>query len=102
MLKRLGIQLFAIAVVLTVAAFFIGKTDAAVKTLQQEGETCTITKSAKLRNPQTGNVITTLSRGTKVYILGGGNQGWMDVRVKRGKKTLQGSVNYLEMKCPSN
>ena len=48
---------------------------------QEERETCTVNKSAKLRNGKTGKVITTLAKGTKVFVLGGGFQGWYQVRV---------------------
>lgn len=69
---------------------------------QEERETCTVKKSAKLRNAKTGNVIATLAKGTKVFVLGGGFQGWYQVRVKRGKKTISGDFNLLDMKCRSN
>ena len=69
---------------------------------QEERETCTVNKSAKLRNGKTGNVITTLAKGTKVFVLGGGLQGWYQVRVKRGKKMITGDLNLLDMKCASN
>ena len=54
--------------------------------LQEEGETCTVNKSAKLRNAKTGKAIATLAKGTKVFVLGGGFQGWYQVRFKREKK----------------
>ena len=69
---------------------------------QEERETCTVNKSAKLRNGKTGKVITNLAKGTKVFILGGGFQGWYQVRVKRGKKTITGDLNLVDMKCASN
>lgn len=70
--------------------------------LQEEGETCTVNKSAKLRNAKTGRAIATLAKGTKVHVLGGGLQGWYRVRVKRGKRTITGNLNLPDMKCPSN
>lgn len=70
--------------------------------LQEERETCTVKKSAKLRNAKTGNAIATLAKGTKVFVLGGGFQGWYQVRVKRGKKTISGDLNLLDMRCRSN
>ena len=69
---------------------------------QEERETCTVNKSAKLRNAKTGKAIATLAKGTKVFVLGGGIQGWYQVRVKRGKKTITGDLNLLDMRCRSN
>ena len=102
MLKKTGLLMLTVllAILLTDDLNLEQKVIAASP--QQEGETCTVNKSAKLRNPKMGKVITTLAKGTKVFVLGGGFQGWHQVRVKRGKKTITGDLNLLDMKCQSN
>lgn len=102
MLRKNGLLILTVVSAILLTGYLNPGQKVIAANLQEERETCTVNKSAKLRNAKTGNAIATLAKGTKVFVLGGGIQGWYQVRVKRGKKTITGDLNLLDMKCRSN
>ena len=103
MLKKTGLLILTVLLAILLTGGFNPGQKVIAANPQEERETCTVKKkSAKLRNGKTGKVITTLAKGTKVFVLGGGFQGWYQVRVKRGKKTITGDLNLVDMKFASN